>query len=100
MAAVSTSSTDDTLLALALAEPFTAPPTGNAVFPGDVTVAGTLNVVGPSNLVNVVTLGLLQNAVDDSHAAAAGVNVQQLYRNGSVVMVRVFLTRFSRGNKP
>jgi hypothetical protein len=31
----------------------------------------------------------LQNAVDDTAAAAAGVPVGGLYRNGSVLMVRV-----------
>lgn len=34
-------------------------------------------------------LPVLVNAANDAAAAAAGVQVQQMYRNGSVLMVRV-----------
>ena len=36
-----------------------------------------------------ITVSSLTNAVNDAAAAAAGVAVNQLYRNGSVIQVRV-----------
>jgi hypothetical protein len=39
--------------------------------------------------VGELSLGTLVNAVDDTAAAAAGVGVGRMYRNGSVLMVRV-----------
>lgn len=40
-------------------------------------------------VVSVVGLADLQNAVDDAAAAVEGVTVGQMYRNGSVLMIRV-----------
>ncbi len=43
-------------------------------------------------LVTAIATGMnvsLTNAANDGAAAAAGVNVGQLYRNGSIIMVRV-----------
>lgn len=37
----------------------------------------------------MINLTTLVNAIDDSAAAALGVTVGQMYRNGSVLMVRV-----------
>lgn len=48
-------------------------------------LSGTV-MVGESPKVDVSTIG---NFVDDAAAAAGGVAVGQLYRNGSVLMVRV-----------
>ena len=51
---------------------------GDGYFSTNLTVGGTANLSGG-----------LTNAADDTAAAAAGVAVNQLYRNGSVVMIRV-----------
>ena len=42
-----------------------------------------------NHLLGITQFGSLVNAADDAAAAAAGVNVGELYRNGSVVCVRV-----------
>ena len=44
---------------------------------------------GTTGVANVVFSSGLTNAADDTAAASAGVAVNQLYRNGSVVMIRV-----------
>ena len=44
---------------------------------------------GVEILANLTLSGGLTDAADDTAAAAAGVAVGQLYRNGSVVMIRV-----------
>ena len=44
---------------------------------------------GTTGVANVVFSAGLTNAADDTAAASAGVAVNQLYRNGSVVMIRV-----------
>lgn len=52
-------------------------------------LSGTLpnpNVVGITHVANA---NALSNAVDDAAAATAGVPIGGLYRNGSVLMVRV-----------
>ena len=54
----------------------------------------TLDVGGDGNFSTNLTVGgavnlTLTNAANDSAAASAGVAVNQLYRNGSVVMIRV-----------
>ena len=56
----------------------------------------TLDVGGDGNFSTNLTVGAalnlsggLTNAADDTAAAGAGVAVNQLYRNGSVVMIRV-----------
>ena len=54
----------------------------------------TLDVGGDGNFSTNLTVGAavnltLTNAANDSAAASAGVAVNQLYRNGSVVMIRV-----------
>jgi hypothetical protein len=46
-------------------------------------------VIAINRLLSLTDFGSLTNAVDDTAAAAVGVNVGELYRNGSVVMVRV-----------
>jgi hypothetical protein len=46
-------------------------------------------VIAINRLLGLTDFGSLTNAVDDTAAATAGVNVGELYRNGSVVMVRV-----------
>lgn len=43
----------------------------------------------PYALETIVSLGSLANAVDDTAAAALGVQIGQVYRNGSVLQVRV-----------
>lgn len=40
-------------------------------------------------LIGLTNFSVLGNYVDDAAAAAGGVAIGQLYRNGSVVMVRV-----------
>ena len=57
---------------------------GTAMFDGNVTLQSDLTVAGATTL-----SGGLTDAADDTAAASAGVNVGQLYRNGSVVMIRV-----------
>ena len=49
----------------------------------------TLDVDGDAKFSTGLTVGGLTDAADDTAAAAAGVAVGQLYRNGSVVMIRV-----------
>jgi hypothetical protein len=54
----------------------------------------TLDVGGDGNFSTNLTVGAavnltLTDAADDGAAATAGVAVGQLYRNGSVVMIRV-----------
>ena len=49
----------------------------------------TLDVAGDGKFSTGLTVGGLTDAANDSAAATAGVAVNQLYRNGSVVMVRV-----------
>ena len=56
----------------------------NPDFTSDVSVANDLTVGNAQ----IFSAGLV-DAVDDTAAAAAGVEVNQLYRNGSVVMIRV-----------
>jgi hypothetical protein len=63
------------------------------------TVTGGSQGAGTLNLSAVYILGVLQkilsspntltNAVNDAAAATAGVAVGQLYRNGSIIMVRI-----------
>lgn len=43
----------------------------------------------PGDSATEISFAGLQNAVDDAAAAALGVSVNDLYRNGSVVMIRV-----------
>ena len=52
-------------------------------------VAADGTLTGTTNVANIVMSGGLTNAADDTAAASAGVAVNQLYRNGSVVMIRV-----------
>ena len=49
----------------------------------------TLDVAGDGKFSTGLTVGGLTDAANDSAAASAGVAVNQLYRNGSVVMIRV-----------
>ena len=49
----------------------------------------TLDVAGDGKFSTGLTIGGLTDAANDSAAASAGVAVGQLYRNGSVVMIRV-----------
>ena len=49
----------------------------------------TLDVGGDGKFSTGLTVGGLTDAANDSAAATAGVAVNQLYRNGSVVMIRV-----------
>ena len=49
----------------------------------------TLDVDGDAKFSTGLTVGGLTDAANDTAAAAAGVAVNQLYRNGSVVMIRV-----------
>ena len=49
----------------------------------------TLDVEGDGKFSTGLTVGGLTDAANDSAAASAGVAVNQLYRNGSVVMIRV-----------
>ena len=49
----------------------------------------TLDVGGDGKFSTGLTVGGLTDAADDSAAATAGVAVNQLYRNGSIVMIRV-----------
>lgn len=49
----------------------------------------TLDVAGDGKFSTGLTVGGLTDAANDSAAATAGVAVNQLYRNGSVVMIRV-----------
>ena len=49
----------------------------------------TLDVGGDGKFSTGLTVGGLTDAANDSAAATAGVAVNQLYRNGSIVMVRV-----------
>ena len=44
---------------------------------------------GTTSIAKIVMSGGLTNAADDTAAASAGVAVNELYRNGSVVMIRV-----------
>lgn len=44
---------------------------------------------GAETPLSAPVLGLLTNAADDTAAATAGVAVGSLYRNGSVLMIRV-----------
>ena len=54
------------------------------------TNSGELLTFGAPNLFNgTVSIAGLTDAANDSAAASAGVAVNQLYRNGSVVMIRV-----------
>ena len=46
-------------------------------------------VHGVRSIAMALQLGNLVNAANDATAAAAGVAVGQLYRNGSVLMIRV-----------
>lgn len=48
-----------------------------------------LRLVGGNNAAGAPQLGPLTNAANDAAAAAAGVPVNALYRNGSVVQIRV-----------
>lgn len=50
----------------------------------DSNVIGNLTVTGSTTMPNGLT-----NAINDAAAATAGVLINQLYRNGSVVMIRV-----------
>ena len=49
----------------------------------------TLDVAGDGKFSTGLTVGGLTDAANDAAAATAGVAVNQLYRNGSVVMIRV-----------
>ena len=49
----------------------------------------TLAVGGDGKFSTGLTVGGLTDAANDSAAATAGVAVNQLYRNGSIVMIRV-----------
>jgi len=49
----------------------------------------TLDVGGDGKFSTGLTVGGLTDAANDSAAATAGVAVNQLYRNGSIVMIRV-----------
>lgn len=49
----------------------------------------TLTSYVASNLSGTIKMTGLTNAVDDSAAATAGVAVGQVYRNGSVLQIRV-----------
>ena len=49
----------------------------------------TLDVAGDGKFSTGLTVGGLTDAANDSAAATAGVAVNQLYRNGSIVMIRV-----------
>ena len=49
----------------------------------------TLDVAGDGKFSTGLTVGGLTDAANDSAAASAGVAVNQLYRNGSIVMIRV-----------
>ena len=53
------------------------------------TVTRKLQVQNDAVTVNTALVTSLTDAADDTAAAAAGVVVGQLYRNGSVVMIRV-----------
>lgn len=52
------------------------------------TVSSLTSFVG-ENLSGTIKLSGLTNAVDDAAAATAGVAVGQVYRNGSVLQIRV-----------
>ncbi len=62
---------------------------------GDADIDGTTNldavdIDGAVDMASTLIMsGGLTNAADDTAAASAGVAVNQLYRNGSVVMIRV-----------
>ncbi len=70
-------------------------PTTAGYIPLAVVVAGATTITSitddrsPAAIVGVPTGGTLINAANDSAAATAGVAVGGLYRNGSVVQVRV-----------
>lgn len=87
-------------LDIKFAPPGTAPTTGGSIYLKRSTGAGLdirsngSTVIAVTNAATALTGTLklssgLTNAVDDAAAAAAGVAVGQLYRNGSVVMIRV-----------
>lgn len=52
-----------------------------------VNANGTISIF--SSTKNIILTGDLTNAVNDAAAAAAGVQINGLYRNGSIVMIRV-----------
>jgi len=56
---------------------------------GTATLDRWLNLLHKKVNAPVVTVGSLGNYADDTAAAAGGIPVGGLYRNGSVVMVRV-----------
>ena len=56
---------------------------------GDANLDRWLNLLHKRVIAPVVTVGSLSNYADDTAAAAGGVPVGGLYRNGSAVMVRV-----------
>jgi len=57
--------------------------------PFDAVVRGLMGFFGAATFATSTTPGTLINAVDDAHAQLAGVAIGQLYRNGSVVQIRV-----------
>ena len=56
---------------------------------GDANLDRWLNLLHKQVVAPVVTVGSLSSYADDTAAAAGGVPVGGLYRNGSAVMVRV-----------
>lgn len=56
---------------------------------GNANLDRWLNLLHKQVIAPVVTVGALVNYADDAAAAAAGVPINGLYRNGSAVMVRV-----------
>lgn len=56
---------------------------------GDPNLNRWLNLLHKQVIAPVVTVGSLASYASDAAAAAAGVPISGLYRNGSAVMVRV-----------
>ena len=57
--------------------------TGSNTFIGNQTITGSLSVTGSINFIG------LGNFVDDTAAAAGGVAIGQIYRNGNFIVIRI-----------